>query len=39
VAGEQAGICAIEAEHWVDLRDGTWIERGGYPGFAGDGYM
>jgi hypothetical protein len=39
VAGEQAGICAIEAEHWADLRDGTWIERGSYPGFEGDGYV
>ena len=39
VAGEQAGVCAIEAEHWADLRDGTWIERASYPGFAGDAYV
>jgi hypothetical protein len=36
---EQAGLCVIEAEQYTDLRDGTWIERGRYAGYTGDGYM
>jgi hypothetical protein len=36
---ERAGVCAIEAEHYTDSKDGTWIERSSFPGYAGNGYM
>jgi hypothetical protein len=36
---EREGLCVMEAEQATDLRDGTWISRALYPGYAGDGYM
>ncbi|MFN8544400.1 MAG: FG-GAP-like repeat-containing protein [Candidatus Binatia bacterium] len=36
---EQGGSVALEAEHCTTMRDGTWIERARFPGFAGDGYL
>ena len=36
---ERAGLCVIEAEHYTDSKDGTWIERSLFPGYGGNGYM
>ncbi|MFN8641775.1 MAG: FG-GAP-like repeat-containing protein [Candidatus Binatia bacterium] len=39
VCDESGGLCAVEAEHYSDLRDGTWVKRARFAGYAGDGYM
>jgi hypothetical protein len=36
---EQGGLCVMEAEQPTDLKDGTWITRALYAGYAGDGYV
>ncbi len=36
---ERRDLCVFEAEHYTDLKDGTWIERSLYAGYGGNGYM
>jgi len=37
--GERNGVMAIEAEHFSDIGDGTWIKQARFTGYAGDGYL
>jgi hypothetical protein len=39
VCTDAGGVCAVEAEHYADLRDGSWVKRSRFAGYAGDGYM
>jgi len=34
---EQGGLCVMEAEHFTDLHDGTWVERSLFAGHGGQG--
>jgi hypothetical protein len=36
---ERNGVTAIEAEHFSDIGDGTWIKQVRFEGYAGDGYL
>jgi hypothetical protein len=36
---EKDGVCAMEAEHYTDLKDGTWLMRTRYEGYSGDSYV
>lgn len=36
---QRDGLVVLEAEHATDALDGTWVERGNYTGFVGDGYL
>jgi hypothetical protein len=36
---EQGGACVVEAEHFTDLGDGTWVKRAVQKDFGGDGYL
>jgi hypothetical protein len=37
--GEQGGRVVIEAEHYTDIGDGSWITRATFPGHGGPGYL
>lgn len=39
IGREHEGLAALEAEHYTEQLDGSWIIRGRYPGFTGDGYV
>ncbi len=36
---ERGGVCAIEAEDYTRLADGTWVIRSRYEGYSGSGYV